>query len=182
MSLHCNSARDKDFEATPVSLYPQGDALFSPSTCLGRKTVLQCCIILAINSRKLCVTLTYSGKLLWGEDCQEVRAPWLVTVQLNASSVLKGFCVFWKGDRSYTEEKLFPLAVATLNWANLKSWRVCICVYLLWQGIVTLQFTHSCTWNKKKKNIPSVPSPGTCAAIYIYCHSCSFVARVNPGS
>lgn len=121
---------------------------FSPSTCLGRKTVLQCYIILAINSRKLCVTLTYPGKLLWGEDCQEVRAPWLVTVQLNASSVLKGFCVFWKGDRSYTEEKLFPLAVATLNWANLKSCRVCMCVYLLWQGTVMLQFAHSCIWNK----------------------------------
>ncbi len=65
MSLPCNSARDKDFSATSVSFCPQGDALFFPPTCLGKKAVLHGDIILAISSRKLYVTLTYPDMFLW---------------------------------------------------------------------------------------------------------------------
>lgn len=137
MSLPRNSARDKDFPATSVSFRPQGDALFFPPTCLGKKAVLQGDIILAISSRKLYVTLTYPDMFLWRRLSGSTSTP-ASDSAVKCSSCTQGVLCSLEGRQAlYWREAVSSLTVTmsagrdAFNWANLLCVHVCICVWLV---------------------------------------------------
>lgn len=136
---------------------------FFPPTCLSKKAVLQGDIILAISSRKLYVTLTYTDMFLWRRlsgststtasdsavKCCSRTQGVLCSVEgrqvLYRWEVVSSFTVTMSAGRD---------AIGTFNWVNLKTCRVGMCVYFDRWGIITVWSAHSCTWTKTSLPIP----------------------------